>query len=799
MQTNRIIEKPLEEVMHDSMMPYAEYIILERSLPRVEDGLKPVQRRILFAMNEMGLTPDKPYVKSARIVGETLGKYHPHGDTSVYDAMVRMAQPYNMGEVFIDGHGNFGSIDGDTAAAMRYTEAKMAPFALEMLSDIDKDTVPFRFNFDDSLKEPEVLPAGIPNLLINGAAGIAIGVATNIPQHNLRDVIDGVIAQITDENISFENMMDMIKGPDFPTGGIMFAGEELFAAYETGRGKVILRGKVKKEDAGGGKTNLVIVELPYQVNKALLLERILKISEEKKALFCDIADIRDESDREGMRAIIEIKKGGDADRVLRGLYRYSDLQISFAINMVAIAGGKPTQMGILEINRHYIEFRKQTLTRRTQHDLEGAQKREHILSALMVAVKDIDRVIRLIRSSQTPKQAKEKLMEAYKFDDIQAQAILDMRLQRLTALQIDTLKKEYAEVQKLIQYLKSILSSSEKLKEVIIAELEAVKQKYGHQRRTQIVWDESPQLEVGEAKIFTIEDTQLVVSGDGFIKRLSGHGKGKGDLSINTTTDKTLYFFTNLGNCYSIQSAKLPAGKPGDRGTKLSGLFAGVLDSERLIAAFDEMPPGQALHFYTAKGLLKRTQMSEYVTRKSVIGGIKLKDGDTVVRILKDDPGKTNLLITQKGMSIRFSSEGINDIGRMSAGIKAITLGAGDSVIYATQVNSEGQVLVVSDMGYVKKTMLLEYEMQGRGGKGLKTFEFKSNHSNGYSLVFADHVEQGEPEYEITQKDGTQSRVGYHQIKVEPRFAKGTNMVIALMGNDVTSAQRIDGSDKNEV
>lgn len=789
MAISRIIEKPMEEVMHDSMMPYAEYIILERSLPRVEDGLKPVQRRILFAMGELGVTPDKPHLKSARITGETLGKYHPHGDTSIYDAMVRMAQPFNMGEPLIDGHGNFGSVDGDSPAAMRYTEARLTPIALELLTDIEKDTVPFKFNFDDSLKEPEVLPAAYPNLLVNGASGIAIGVATNIPQHNLNEVVDGVIAQIKNKDISLETMMDIVKGPDFPTGGIMFLNDDLFNAYENGRGKVILRGKVEKEQEKNGKTLLVIKELPYQVNKANLLERILKISEDKKELFADIADIRDESDRDGMRAVIEIKAGGNVDKVLNGLYRYSDLQISFAINMVAIAGGKPVQLGLLEANKYYIDFRRQTVTRRTQHDLDNAKKREHILSALMIAVNDIDNVIKLIRSSNAPKEAKEKLMAAYDFTEIQAQAILDMRLQRLTALQIDTLRKEYEEVLKIIKKLEAILGSKAKLDNLIISELEEIKKKYGHERRTRIVWDESPEVVIEESKTVIAQDCQVVLA-DRYIRRYFGHDQSQGKFALNTSTEKTIYFFTNLGVCYSIDANKLPQGKPNDKGSMLSGLFAGVQSDERIIAVFDEMPEDKSLHFYTKNGLLKRTKMSEYQTRKSIIGAIKLKEGDYVISILQSDDSKSNLLITKNGMSIRFINDGISDIGRMSSGVKAINLAADDEVIYATQTDDDGQIIVISDSGYAKKSMLLEYEIQGRAGKGLKTFDFKKNHSNGYTLVYADYVIDNDPTYELIQKDGTATKIKHLEIKVEPRFSKGTSIVIALLGNDVEKVKK---------
>jgi len=441
-----IIHKPLEEVMHESIMPYAEYVIMERALPRVEDGLKPVQRRILYTMYELGLSPDKPHRKSARVVGDTLGKYHPHGDSSVYDAMVRMAQDFVMRSLLIDGHGNFGSIDGDLAAAMRYTEVRLTPLAMELLRDIEKETVKFSLNFDDTLKEPDVLPGRFPNLLVNGSSGIAVGVATNIPPHNLGEVIDGVIAQMEDPEIPLEKLMDIIKGPDFPTGGVVIGREEIKKAYMTGKGRIIVRARVDVEDGGGGKKLLVIKELPYQVNKAALLEKILKLSEEKKGVLTGIADIRDESDRNGMRAVIEVKKDGDAEKILNYLYKYSDLQVTFGANMVAIADGKPKQMGLKEILEYYIKHQKDVVTRRTRYDLDKAKAREHILEGLMIAVQNIDEVIAIIRYSKNPKVARDRLMEAFNLTEIQAQAVLDMRLQRLTNLEVLNLEKEYREI-----------------------------------------------------------------------------------------------------------------------------------------------------------------------------------------------------------------------------------------------------------------------------------------------------------------------------------------------------------------
>ena len=499
---SRIIQSSLEEVMHNSMIPYAEHVIMERAIPRVEDGLKPVQRRILYTMQELGLSPDKPHRKCARIVGDCLGKYHPHGDSSVYDALVRMAQPFSMRGPMVDGHGNFGSIDGDSAAAMRYTEARMTPLALLMLRDIEKDTVPFRLNFDDTLKEPDMLPARFPNLLVNGAGGIAVGLATNIPPHNLREAISATIALIENPASTLDELMQHMPCPDFPTGGVLIDNDEIRKAYETGKGKLTLRARVHVEDGLAGRKLLVITEVPYQINKAAMLEKILKLSEEKKAALGCIYDIRDESDRTGMRAVIELKKDADPQRVLAYLYKYSDLQITFGVNMVAIAEGKPLLMGVKSILHYFIEHQKNVVTRRTRYELTQAQARAHILQGLMIAVDNLDEVIALIRASKNPKEAKQGLMARFELDDVQAQAILDMRLQRLTNLELLALKKEYEDLLKLISRLEAILKSEKKLLGVIRTELQEIADEYGDDRLTSLE-------KAAPASTVVVEDTPI--------------------------------------------------------------------------------------------------------------------------------------------------------------------------------------------------------------------------------------------------------------------------------------------------
>ena len=580
-----IIVKNMEDVLHDSMIPYSEHVILERALPRVEDGLKPVQRRILFTMHELGNTADKPHRKCARIVGDCLGKYHPHGDSSVYDALARMAQSFVMRAPLVDGHGNFGSIDGDSPAAMRYTEARMTELAAQLLRDIDKDTVGVHLNFDDTQKEPDLLPARFPNLLVNGASGIAVGLATNIPPHNLGEAIDAAAALIDRPSIDTRGLMQFLKGPDFPTGGILAADGELLQAYETGRGKLQVRARLHLEDGSAGRKLIVITEIPYQVNKAAMLEKILKVSEEKKALFSGIYDIRDESDRTGMRAVIEVRKDADPEKLLNALYKYTDLQVTFGVNMVAIAGGKPVQLGVKAILSHFIAHQKNVVSRRTKYELNQAETRAHVLEGLIVAVDNLDEVIRLIRSSKNPKEARGRLMKRFELTEIQAQAILDMRLQRLTNLEILTLRKEYAELLKLIANLKAILASEKKLMNVIKKELMEIREKFADPRRTELV--DSFQEIVIEPEAPVADETAVVLTRAGFVKRMPPKALEKADKTdapaqvLSCFTDEKLLFITDLGNCYPVPVSQIPECRPRDRGIALGGLLGGLAFDNR--------------------------------------------------------------------------------------------------------------------------------------------------------------------------------------------------------------------------
>lgn len=789
-----IITKGMEAVMHDSMIPYAEYVIMERALPRIEDGLKPVQRRILYTMLELGLTPDKPHRKSARIVGDCLGKYHPHGDTSVYDAMVRMAQEFNMQMPMVDGHGNFGSIDGDSAAAMRYTEARMTPVAMEMLRDLEKDTVKFSLNFDDTLKEPDLLPGRFPNLLVNGSSGIAVGLATNIPPHNMGEAIDAAVMYMDDPEVSLDELMKVMPCPDFPTGGYILESDEIRNAYETGRGKITVRAKAEIEEQKNGKKLIVVTEMPYQVNKAKALEDILHISEEKKALFAGIGEIRDESDRMGMRAVIEVKKDADAEKILQYLYKYSDLQVTFGVNMVAIADGKPQTLGLREILRHYIRHQENVVTRRTKFDLDAAERREHILEGLMVAIANIDEVIALIRAAKSPKEAKEGLMKRFELTDIQAQAILDLRLQRLTNLERLAIEKEYREVGRLIKEYKGILSSEEKLRAVIRREMLAIKEKYAVPRRTRLIQGEE-EIVVSREDMIVVDDAIVALLEGGKIRRLPKRNFTAESLAsekpvfiMETQTDRRLRFFTSHGNCLIIGVDELPEARLTAKATNLNSLVQLEKDEE-IVACFDEVKD-DTLVFFTALGNAKRTEGKEFDLRTKKTAAIALKD-DRVIAVEKQDAtAGTVIMVSKGGMSIRFATDTVPVMGKGAGGVKCMKLDEGDRVIFAAQIADEGEILTISDRGYAKRSLVFDYEIQGRNGKGLKTFDFKKNGSNGTAIAAALYVK--EPyDIVIRQFHGEETVVNTETVFIEQRPGKGMLTVMALLDDIVIGARKI--------
>ena len=644
-----IVQQPMEEVMRDSMIPYAEYVIMDRALPRVEDGLKPVQRRILYTMMELGNTPDKPHKKSARVAGDAMGKYHPHGDSSIYDAMVRMAQDFVMRAPLVDGHGNFGSIDGDSAAAMRYTEVRMAPLALELLRDIDKETVPFSLNFDDTLKEPDILPGRFPNLLVNGAMGIAVGLATSIPPHNLGETVRAVIAQMDKPDITTRELMQYLPAPDFPTGGIIVNPGDLEAAYETGRGRIAVRSRCEIEELSGGRSQIVIHEIPYQVNKAAMLEKIQRLSQERKDALGGIGDIRDESDRNGLRAVIELKKGADAQKILQYLYKYSDLQVNFGVNMVAIADGKPRQLPLKEINRYYIAHQEKVVTLRTRYDLERAEEREHILEGLYIAIQNIDEVIAIIKASPSTREAQKALMKRFDLTSVQAQAILDMRLARLTALEVDKIMAELEAVRKQITRLKAILKSHKKLMEVIKSELTEIAQRYDTPRKTSVE-DTAAEESFNPEDYIVVEDVRVTVTRAGYVKRItekayqrSNRETGMEDLApddgplccLEATTAQRLYLFISSGAMLQIPVSELPEGRWRDKGTALFALHNGFAKGERVVAAFvyEAWPEQGELLFITKDGMGKKSAAADYVTRMRKLTACAVKDGDELVAV----------------------------------------------------------------------------------------------------------------------------------------------------------------------
>ena len=796
-----ILSVPMEEVMHMSMIPYAEHVIMDRAIPRVEDGMKPVQRRILFTMNELGITPDTPYRKCARIVGDCLGKYHPHGDSSVYDALVRLAQDFSMRGTLVDGHGNFGSVDGDSAAAMRYTEARMTPLAMLMLRDIDKDTVPFRLNFDDTLKEPDMLPASFPNLLVNGAGGIAVGLATNIPPHNLRESINAVIAQIDNPDITVDELMQIIPAPDFPTGGILLNTPELRAAYETGRGKLLLRAKTHIEDGTAGRKLIVITEIPYQVNKSAMLEKILRLSEEKKAALGCIYDIRDESDRTGMRAVIELRKDADVDKVLAYLFKYSDMQVTFGVNMVAIADGKPRLLSLRRMIRYYIRHRKNVITARTQYELDKAKARAHILEGLMIAVDNLDEVIQLIRKSENPKAAKAGLMERFGLTEIQAQAILDMRLQRLTGLEILALRKEYAELLKTIAELEAILNDENKLMNVIKKELKAVADQFGDDRRTTIeeVHNVVEAL-VKEEKV--AEEALVTFSREGYLRRSWPKAKkaaqpedGQPDdppvYSFETDTDHTLFFFTNIGNCYQLNVGALPEmNKPKDRGSLLSGVLAGLENGEEpvylMCATAEELNSLPDLLFVTSRGQLKRSAASEYAVKRSKFGALNLREGDSLHAVLSLDVSSDVLMISETGMCIRFHADQVPAMGRVSGGVKGMTLDPSDRILWAGQPAAADQLLLFTERGFGKRVPYTDYEPQARGGKGVKTFYYQKSGSNGSRIAGVALVTEAGQNVVIHQKTSQPTQLSADEVILQSKQDRGMPYVMALMDDTVT-------------
>ncbi len=738
-----VIYKSMSEVLHDSMIPYTETVVMDRALPRVEDGLKPVQRRILYSMLELGVTPDKPHRKSARIVGDCLGKYHPHGDSSVYDAMCRMAQDWVLRAPLVDGHGNFGSIDGDSPAAMRYTEARLTPLAMELMKDLEKDTVRWSLNFDDSLKEPDMLPGRFPNLLVNGATGIAVGVATNIPPHNLGETIDGVVEYINNPSIKIENLMKIIKAPDFPSGGeIINVDGGLEQAYKTGKGKIIIRSKVAIEK-NNDKISIVITELPYQVNKAQLLQKIAELKEQNKDKLSSITEIRDESDRNGMRAVIRLKKDADPKQILEYLYKSTNLQISYGINMVAIAGGKPKQLNLLEIISYYAQYQREIIVRRTKYELNLAKERAHIVEGLLIAIKNIDEVIKIIKKSQTASEAKQKLKDKFNLSDRQGQAILDMRLARLVHLEVNKLQEELAFLKNKIAEYEAILSSKKAQFDIVKKEILEIKKNYNSRRKTSIsgsseivvdtVQDESENIDKNFVIALTAGNTIKKVTA----KNYSMSQKSINDNSVITdiplqieevSGGDTIFIFTSQGNVIKTNVANLKDCKWRDKGLSLLSIEKGVVLNEVPIKIMKLSQEGTLL-FMTKQGMVKKSDISELTINKSFYQVCKLNEGDEVKNVELDKNGKSILMLTRKGMSLNFEKSDIPTQGRISAGVKGINLDEGDNVIFAKQIDFQA-VVVVTDNGFIKKLAVSQFPISQRYRKGLKYINFAKNCQN---------------------------------------------------------------------
>ena len=787
-EDRKILQHEIYEEMKTSYIDYSMSVIVARALPDVRDGLKPVHRRILYGLDALGITPDKPHKKSARIVGEVMGKYHPHGDASIYDAMVRLAQPWNMRYRLVDGHGNFGSMDGDGAAASRYTEARMAPFALEMLRDIDKDTVDFVDNYDGEEKEPVVLPARFPNLLVNGANGIAVGMATAIPPHNLREVIDGTIKLIDDPNADVETLIKIIKGPDFPTGATIVGKTAIKEAYRTGQGKVKLRAKGVIEEGARGITSIIFHEIPYGVNKAAMISHIAELVRDKK--LDGIRDIRDESSKGEVRVVIELKKDVNPKVMLNRLYKHTELETNVSIIMIALVNGRPQLLNIHDILTEYIKHQKEVLTRRTKFDLAKAEARAHILEGYRIALDHIDEIIKTIRESYD--DAREQLMKKFGLSQIQAQAILDMQLKRLQGLERDKIEAEYQELLKKIAYYKSLLADEKLLMGVVKDELTEIKNKWGDDRRTEIIADEE---EVDESELIEEENVVITVSHLGYLKRVSEDtyrtqkrgGKGITGLTtrendfvkhlITTSTHDNLMFFTSMGKAYKIKAYEIPEANRQAKGTPAVN-FLNLLQRERIQAVLPvkEFSEDRYLIACTRLGNIKKMQLSEFDTnRKAGLIAIKLHDGDDLISI-KETKGDANvIIITKKGKCISFSEDDVRVMGRAAGGVRAILLDKDDEVVSMELARKGEELLVVTEKGYGKRTPVKEYKVQARGGKGLLTYDKSKFDKTGY-LVGAMTV-QDDDEVFLINSDGIIIRIEAGDVSRLGRTTQGVRIM----------------------
>lgn len=798
----KILPREVSTEMRQSFMDYAMSVIMSRALPDVRDGLKPVQRRILYAMNELGLHPNKGYKKSARIVGEVLGKYHPHGEAAVYDAMVRMAQDFSYRYPLVDGHGNFGSIDGDPAAAMRYTEVRMTKLAMELLTDIDKETVDFAPNFDETLEEPRVLTSRFPNLLVNGTAGIAVGMATNIPPHNLREVVQGLIAMINNPAIDTSELLKYIKGPDFPTSGIILGREGIRKAYKTGKGSITLRGEAKIETLENGKQNIIITELPYQVNKAKLIERIADLVRDKKIE--GITDLRDETDRHGIRIVIELKKDVNPHIILNQLYKFTPLQQNFGIIMLALVNNQPKVLSLRDMLFHYLEHQREIITRRTRYELRKAEERLHILEGFRIALDNLDEVIALIRKARDADEAREGLMQRFPLSKIQAQAILDMRLQRLTGLEREKIEQEYTELKAKAGYLQAVLADPQKIDNIIARELIDIAEKYGDARRTKIV-NKDGDLEIED--LIADEDVVITITHQGYIKRMpvaayrSQQRGGRGIAALNkreddflqhlfiTSTHKNMLFLTNLGQAYRKKVYEIPEGSRQARGTAIVNLIP-LRPGEKISAVLQvqEFSPDRYLVMATREGMVKKTSLDQYDTSlRTGLIAIRLQDKDELVGASLTDGDQEIMLFTAQGLAIRFKEQEIRPVGRAALGVKGIRLRQGDKVVEMAVLDKEGHILLVTEEGFGKRTSSQEFRVQTRGGKGVIAAGLSDKSGK---LAGAKIVTDGD-DFIVVTAQGVLIRQQVDGVSVFGRTARGLKLIKLDPGDRVAAVARV--------
>ena len=791
MQDNNLIDVNLTSEMKTSFIDYAMSVIVSRALPDVRDGLKPVQRRILYGMNELGVTPDKPHKKSARITGDVMGKYHPHGDSSIYEAMVRMAQWWSYRYMLVDGHGNFGSMDGDGAAAQRYTEARMSKIALEMLRDLNKNTVDFQDNYDGSEREPIVLPSRIPNLLVNGATGIAVGMATNIPPHNLAETIDAVKLMMDNPEVTTRELMEVLPGPDFPTGGLVMGKSGIHRAYETGKGSIVLRSRTEIETTKSGRERIVVTEFPYMVNKTKVHEHIVRLAQEKRIE--GITAVRDESSREGVRFVIEVRRDASANVILNNLFKLTQLQTNFSFNMLAIEKGVPKILSLRQILADYIAHQKEVVVRRTQFDKDKAEARAHILEGLLIALDHLDEVITIIRNSQTDAEAQAELMARFELTERQSQAILDMRLRRLTGLERDKIQNEYDDLLALITDLADILAKPERVIAIIKEELDESKRKFADARRTELMVGEVVSLE--DEDLIEEEDIVITLSNKGYIKRLAQDefrsqkrgGRGVQGTGVNdddfvrdivsTSTHDHLYFMTNKGRVYRLKGYEIPEYGRTAKGLPIVNLLK--LDEGETIqtvinAKSDEASDNNHLVFVTRQGLVKRTKEAEFKNiRQNGLIALKLREGDELINVFLTNGNEEIIIGTKFGYSVRFKEDTIRSMSRMAAGVKGVTLRDGDQVVGAAAITEDQEVLIITEKGYGKRTSATEYPTKGRGGKGIKTANITDKNGNLAGIVTV----SGDEDIMVITDTGVIIRAAVANISQTGRVTQGVKVM----------------------